>query len=103
VREADGLALSSRNLYLSPDERAVAPTLHRVLAACAKKIAAGKPIGSVLGEGRAAIMQAGFTLDYLEARHAETLAPVASSKERPLRLLVAARLGKTRLIDNVAV
>ncbi len=103
VREADGLALSSRNLYLSPNERAAAPTLFRVLAACAKKIATGEPIGSVLGEGRAAIMQAGFALDYLEARHAETLAPLASSKEGPLRLLVAARIGKTRLIDNVAV
>ncbi|MGA3309813.1 MAG: pantoate--beta-alanine ligase [Xanthobacteraceae bacterium] len=103
VREADGLALSSRNLYLSPDERAVAPTLHRVLADCAKKIATGKPIGSVIGEGRAAIMHAGFALDYLEARHAETLAPVASAKDGPLRLLVAARIGKTRLIDNVAV
>jgi pantoate--beta-alanine ligase len=49
------------------------------------------------------ITRAGFALDYLEARHAETLAPVASAKERPLRLLVAARIGKTRLIDNVAV
>jgi pantoate--beta-alanine ligase len=103
VREADGLALSSRNLYLSPSERAAAPALHRVLAECANKIAAGRPIGSVLGEGRAAIMRAGFALGYLEARHAETLAPLASSKEGPLRLLVAACIGKTRLIDNVAV
>jgi pantoate--beta-alanine ligase len=103
MREADGLALSSRNLYLSPSERAAAPTLHRVLAECAKKIAAGEPIGSVLSEGHAAITQAGFALDYLEARHAETLAPTASSQEAPLRLLVAARIGKTRLIDNVAV
>ena len=75
----------------------------RVLAESAKKIAAGKPISSVLDEGRVMITQAGFALDYLEARHAETLAPVASAKERPLRLLVAARIGKTRLIDNVAV
>ncbi len=103
VREADGLARSSRNRHLSPDERAAAPTLHRVLAECAKKIAAGEPISSVLGEGRAAITRAGFALDYIEARHAETLAPVASSQERPLRLLVAARIGKTRLIDNVGV
>lgn len=103
VREPDGLALSSRNRYLSPRERARAPILHQVLTDCAKKIAAGKPIGSVLGRGRAAIKKAGFVLDYLQARHAETLAPVASVGEGPIRLLVAARLGKTRLIDNVAV
>jgi pantoate--beta-alanine ligase len=103
VREVDGLALSSRNRYLSPAERAAAPVLHWVLAESAKKIAAGKPISSALDEGRAMITQAGFALDYLEARHAETLAPVASAKERPLRLLVAARIGETRLIDNVAV
>jgi len=103
VREQDGLALSSRNAYLSPRERAVAPLLHRVLAACAKDIAAGKSIGSVLDQGRAAIAQGGFAVDYLEARHAATLAPVGSAKQGPLRLLVAARLGKTRLIDNVPV
>jgi pantoate--beta-alanine ligase len=103
VRESDGLALSSRNAYLSPSERTVAPVLHRVLADCAKKIAVGTSIGTVLGEGRAAITQAGFVLDYLEARRAETLAPVASLKDGPLRLLVAARIGKTRLIDNIAV
>jgi pantoate--beta-alanine ligase len=103
VREVDGLALSSRNRNLSSDERAAAAVLHRVLAESAKKIAAGKPISSVLDEGRVMITRAGFALDYLEARHAETLAPVASAKERPLRLLVAARIGKTRLIDNVAV
>ncbi len=79
-----------------------APALHRVLTACAKKIVAGNAIGSVLGEGRAAIAQADFALDYLEARHAETLAPIASRKEGSVRLLVAARIGKTRLIDNVA-
>ncbi len=103
VREADGLALSSRNRYLSPEERVTAPRLHRVLAACATEIAAGEPVASALSEGRAEIMRAGFALDYLDARHAETLAPVASSKEGPLRLLVAASLGNTRLIDNVAV
>jgi pantoate--beta-alanine ligase len=101
ARERDGLALSSRNAYLSPAERAAAPTLHRVLAACAKRIAAGDAISDALSEGRVAIEQAGFVLDYLEARHAETLAPVASRKDGPIRLLVAARIGKTRLIDNV--
>ena len=103
VREADGLALSSRNRYLSPNERAVAPVLHRALAACASALAAGKPITATLRRGRAAIARSGFALDYLEARHAETLAPVAAITQEPVRLLVAARIGKTRLIDNVAV
>ena len=83
VREPDGLALSSRNAYLSPPERAAAPALHRVLAACAKRIAAGEAIAGVLDDGGTAIAQAGFVLDYLEARHAETLAPIASREGRP--------------------
>ena len=103
VREADGLARSSRNVYLAPREREVAPTLYRVLKECAAAIAAGKPMAAVLDGGRAAITRAGFALDYLEARHAETLAPVGSLKDGPVRLLVAARIGKTRLIDNVGV
>jgi pantoate--beta-alanine ligase len=102
VREPDGLALSSRNVYLSPRERAAAPTLHRVLAGAAKEIGAGAAIGTVLAKGRTAIESAGFVVDYLEARHAETLAPITSPSAGPLRLLVAARIGKTRLIDNVA-
>ena len=103
VREKDGLAMSSRNVYLSPGERAAAPTLHRVLTLCAKKIAEGHSIATILSEGREAITRAGFALDYLEARHAETLAPLASAKDGPVRLLVAAKLGTTRLIDNVGV
>jgi pantoate--beta-alanine ligase len=103
VREKDGLAMSSRNVYLSADERAVAPTLHRVLGLCADKIATNHSIATILAEGREAIERAGFKLDYLEARHAESLAPIDSIKDGPVRLLVAARLGKTRLIDNVGV
>jgi pantoate--beta-alanine ligase len=103
VREPDGLAMLSRNVYLTPDERAVAPTLHRVLTLCADKIAKGRPIATILSEGREAIERAGFAFDYLEARHAETLMPVRSIKDGPVRLLVAAKLGKTRLIDNVGV
>ncbi|MGB8576258.1 MAG: pantoate--beta-alanine ligase [Pseudolabrys sp.] len=103
VREPDGLALSSRNVYLSAAERAVAPMLHRVLKGCATRIRSGEKIDRVLNVGRIEIDLAGFALDYLEARHALTLAPVTSSKDGPIRLLVAARLGKTRLIDNVAV
>ena len=103
VREPDGLAMSSRNVYLAADERAVAPTLYRVLRLCAKKIAQGRPVKTILAEGREAIERAGFALDYLEARHAETLLSVKSIKDGPLRLLMAAKLGKTRLIDNVRV
>jgi pantoate--beta-alanine ligase len=103
VRERDGLALSSRNAYLSIAERATAPMLHRALVACADKITAGQAIAGALTEGRATLTQEGFVVDYLEARNADTLAPVQSASERPLRLLVAARLGKTRLIDNIAV
>jgi pantoate--beta-alanine ligase len=103
VREKDGLALSSRNVYLSAVERAAAPDLHRVLKACAAGIIRGEAIDSVLAVGRAEIERVGFTLDYLEARHALTLARVASHKDGAIRLLVAAKLGKTRLIDNIAV
>jgi pantoate--beta-alanine ligase len=103
VREADGLALSSRNRYLSPRERAIAPVLYRTLAGCAAAIAAGQSVGEVLRKGRLAIRRAGFVLDYLEARNAETLAPLGPAGREPIRLLVAARLGTTRLIDNVAV
>jgi pantoate--beta-alanine ligase len=103
VRESDGLAMSSRNVNLTPDERAAAPTLHRVLTLCASKIAQGHAIATILSEGREAITRGGFALDYLEVRHAETLAPVASMKDGPVRLLVAAKLGKTRLIDNVGI
>ncbi len=103
VREPDGLALSSRNVYLSTAERAVAPMLYRVLKGCASRIENGEKIPHVLNVGRIEIDVAGFALDYLEARHALTLAPIATPKDGPVRLLVAARLGKTRLIDNIAV
>ncbi len=102
VREKDGLALSSRNVYLSPTERAAAPALRRALRDSAKAIAAGRPIAPAIAAGRAAIEKAGFTLDYLEARNAETLAPV-SMRDNSIRLLVAARIGAIRLIDNVGV
>jgi pantoate--beta-alanine ligase len=103
VRESDGLALSSRNVYLSAAERAVAPMLHRVLKACATRIKNGEPVDRVISVARIEIDVAGFALDYLEARHALTLAPISSPKEGPIRLLVAARLGKTRLIDNIGI
>jgi pantoate--beta-alanine ligase len=103
VRERDGLALSSRNVYLSPEERRVAPTLYRAMKEAAKRMRAGTSVEASVAAGAELISGAGFVLDYLEARHAETLAPIASLKDGPVRLLVAAKLGKTRLIDNVAV
>ncbi len=103
VREKDGLAMSSRNAYLSAQERAAAPALYRVLKDCAGRIARNAPLARVLDEGGAEIERAGFALDYLEARHAETLAKIERGQDGPIRLLVAARIGRTRLIDNVAV
>jgi pantoate--beta-alanine ligase len=77
--------------------------LHRTLQECAKAIRAGNPVPDTMQSGHAALSDAGFAVDYLEARHAESLAPVASGSDGPIRLLVAARLGKTRLIDNIGV
>ena len=102
-READGLALSSRNVYLSAEERMVAPTLHRVLTRSAMAISDGRPIVQALAAGLETLTQSGFAPDYLEARNASTLQKVESRAEGPIRLLVAARLGRTRLIDNIAV
>ena len=103
VREKDGLALSSRNAYLSAAERAAAPALYRTLKDCAARIKAGEPINTVLAAGRATIERQGFAVDYFEARHAATLASIASRQDSPIRLLVAAKLGRTRLIDNTGV
>jgi pantoate--beta-alanine ligase len=103
MRERDGLAMSSRNVYLSPEHRSAAPTLYRSLKEAAKRLRAGDDIDVALGGGAEMITAAGFKLDYLEARHAETLEPIASLEDGPIRLLVAARIGSTRLIDNVAV
>jgi pantoate--beta-alanine ligase len=103
IREQDGLAKSSRNAYLSPPERAAAPVLFRVLTACAVRIEQNEAVAPVLDAGAIEIERHGFRLDYLELRHAETLEKVTGIEEGPLRLLVAARIGRTRLIDNVPV
>lgn len=102
VRERDGLAMSSRNVYLSPEERKIAPTLYKAMKASAARMRAGEDIPAALGAGEQMIRDAGFALDYLEARHAESLAPIGSFRDGPVRILVAARLGSTRLIDNIA-
>ena len=103
VREPDGLALSSRNVYLSPEERVRAPSLHRVLKQSAARILGGDAIAALMADGAAQLGREGFAVDYLAARHAETLAPIDTVADGPIRLLVAARLGKTRLIDNIGV
>jgi pantoate--beta-alanine ligase len=103
VRERDGLAMSSRNVYLSPEERLKAPTLYRAMKESASRLRAGDNIEAAMAGGAELITNAGFVLDYYEPRHADTLAPIASAKDGPVRILVAARLGKTRLIDNIAV
>jgi len=104
VREADGLALSSRNLFLSPEERRVAPALARTLAAMAQRLAVqGARVDAEVMRGLAELRASGIAgVEYLEVRDAQTLAPLPTV-DRPARILVAARLGQTRLIDNCPV
>ena len=103
VREADGLALSSRNLRLSGEARAVAPALALAMNKAARAMEAGSPVGGALAEARREIEAAGFDgVEYLELRAAEGLAPMAAL-DAPARLLAAAQLGEIRLIDNIPV
>jgi len=102
VRAADGLALSSRNAYLTPAQRAAAPALHRALAEAAAAIRGGGAVANVDAEGARALKAAGFeAIDYFAVRGADDLRPLAA-RGAPARILAAARLGRTRLIDNVA-
>jgi pantoate--beta-alanine ligase len=104
VREADGLALSSRNQYLSPAERRIAPLLAQVLRTIAAGLAtAPTAVGREIARGRDALNRAGFEVEYLEIRDAGTLAPVAAAATAPSRVFAAVRLGLTRLIDNVPI
>ena len=103
VREADGLAMSSRNWYLSPEERASAPALYKVLCDIAAKLSAGQTSAAAIAEGRTVLEAAGFgPIDYIEVCDASSLEPLETA-DRPARVLAAAHLGRTRLIDNVAV
>ncbi len=103
IREPDGLALSSRNAYLSPEERKVAPLLQAEMQRVAASIQAGQPATEALATGAAALGAAGFKVDYLQLRNADTLRPVEDVSREKLRLLAAAKLGRTRLIDNIPV
>lgn len=104
VRESDGLAMSSRNAYLTGEQRAQAAVLPRAMRDAIAGVRDGQAIPAALDALRAALLGGGFSgVDYAQITDAETLAPAAKFGERPARLLVAARIGKARLIDNMAV
>jgi pantoate--beta-alanine ligase len=103
VRETDGLAMSSRNAYLTAEERAKAPVLYKAITTAAQSIARGGDIAAALKAATAALAAAGFgRVDYVEARHADTLEPLKTAQD-PGRVLAAAQLGRARLIDNVPI
>jgi pantoate--beta-alanine ligase len=102
VREADGLAMSSRNAYLTLEQRRIAPQLHAALLAAAKSIRAGMEPADAVADAASSLTRLGFDVDYVSARNADSLTLIRS-RDEPIRLLAAARLGSTRLIDNVAV
>ena len=103
VREPDGLAMSSRNSYLNPEERRIATRLPQVLQAVVDGAEAGEPLTDVLERGIRELEAAGFDqVEYLEIRDADTLAPI-DEIDGPARVLVAVRLGATRLIDNMPI
>jgi pantoate--beta-alanine ligase len=103
MREADGLALSSRNRFLNIAERTTAPMLYQIIKDVARKIAADAPITQVLAEGEARLTAAGFAPEYMALVAAETLEPLAQKSTALMRLLAAARLGSVRLLDNMGV
>ena len=102
VREADGLAMSSRNVYLSGNQRYAAPQLYRAMNEGAQRIRAGEEIASAMKAGASLLQRSGFSIDYFEARDSDSLAQPANAGA-PLRILAAARLGSVRLIDNIAI
>jgi len=102
VREKDGLALSSRNAYLSPAERKTAPLLHKTISEVAAALARGEGADAACVAGRFKLEAAGFRVDYIAVRDPDTLKPL-SGPVKHARVLAAAYLGKTRLIDNVPV
>jgi pantoate--beta-alanine ligase len=102
MREADGLAMSSRNVYLDATERGMAPQLYAVLSDMAQDLALGRGVAETSRQGWARLENAGFRIDYLQVRDGETLLPVEAI-QAPARLLAAVYLGRLRLIDNVAI
>ncbi len=103
IREADGLAMSSRNAYLAAADRERAPALHRALLAAAAAADPGSTVDDALAAGRAELAEAGIEAEYLEARDATDLSPIESFNGRPVLIALAAQVGAARLIDNVIV
>jgi pantoate--beta-alanine ligase len=103
VREADGLAMSSRNRYLSIEERGRAAAIPAALSAAEDAVAGGADLASALAVARRRLSEAGIDPEYLEARDAESLAETAHLNGRPVLIAVAARVGKARLIDNLTI
>ena len=103
MRENDGLALSSRNAYLSPAERKTAPILFKTIGEVASGLAQGRGCDDAAEAGRFKLEAAGFRVDYVAVRDPDTLKPLSGPVKPGARVLAAAYLGKTRLIDNVAV
>ena len=103
LREADGLAMSSRNVYLGAEDRAKAPLIYKALQTAAHSLRNGELLEVTLANGVKQLNNAGFKIDYFEARNEDSLMTLFGSGQEPMRLLIAARLGATRLIDNVAV
>jgi pantoate--beta-alanine ligase len=102
VREADGLAMSSRNQYLNAEERSVAPRLYQALCAAKEQVQAGTAFADIEAGAMQSLKQAGFKPDYFSIRMADTLAQ-ANDSDLPLVILAAAWLGKARLIDNIII
>jgi pantoate--beta-alanine ligase len=103
VREPDGLAMSTRNRYLTEDERERATALHRALAAAEEAASSGRPLEAALDAARAELRRAGVEPEYLEARDAEDLTPANDLNGRPVLVALAARVGRARLIDNTVI
>jgi pantoate--beta-alanine ligase len=103
VREPDGLAMSTRNRYLTEAERGRAAALHRALTAAEDAASSGRPLGAALDAARAELRRAGVEPEYLEARDAEDLTPANDLNGRPVLVALAARVGRARLIDNTVI
>ncbi len=104
VREMDGLAMSSRNAYLTPEQREAAAVLPAAMRVAIGEIEGGADLGDALAHLARTLLAGGFlSVDYAELCDADSLAPLTARSDRPMRLLVATRIGKARLIDNMAV